>query len=131
MIPLPGLGWRLAGAGVAVALVAAAYHFAPVIGPQARLDRAAAQLAAKDLALTAAAGALRTAAAEIRARDQLIDNQADLASRDAGQAAAFWKGQCRHAFDAGYASRRCAGPEPERLRDLRDLQAAGAFKAPP
>lgn len=131
MIALGGLGWRLAGAGVAAALVASAYHFAPVVGPQARLDRAAARIEAKDAALIAARDALQDAAAEIRSRDELINTQAELARDDAGQAAAFWKGQCRHAFDAGFASRRCDGSEPERLRDLRDLQAAGAFKAAP
>jgi len=130
--PLTFLSLRVGGAALALALVAGAYHFTPVIGPQARLDRAAAKIAAKDQALVAAAGALRTAAAEIRGRDDIIKSAAEHERNDAAQISAFWKGQCRGAFDAGFASGSTAGAggDPGELRDLRDLQAAGAFKAP-
>lgn len=126
------LALRLAGAGAAVALVVAGYHFTPLIGPQARLDRAADKIAVRDQALLAARDALRNAAAEIRARDDIINAAADHERDDAAQISAFWKGQCRGAFDAGYASGSAAGAggDPGELRDLRDLQAAGAFKAP-
>lgn len=126
------LGLRLAGLGAAVAVVVAAYHFAPVIGPHARLERVQAKIDAKDEALKTASLALRKAAYDLRVRDQKIKDQADREAADAADATAFWRGQCRHAFDAGYAARRCDGePDPVGVRDLRTLQSAGAFRAAP
>ena len=127
---LAPLAFRLGGAALAVAAVVAGYHFMPLVGPQARLDRAAAKIEAKDEALAGAATALRVAAAEIRGRDELINTQADQARDDAGDASAFWKGQCRHAFDAGYATCPRGDADPGGVRDLRSIQSAGAFKAP-
>lgn len=126
---LTPLALRVGGAVAAVALVVAGYHFTPVIGPQARLDRAAGVIAAKNDALRASADALRRAAYDLRVRDQRIVDLAERESGDAADASAFWKGQCRHAFDAGYAARRCDGADPDGVRDLRSLQSAGAFRA--
>lgn len=92
-----------------------------------RLDRAHKNIAAKNLALERASDELLRAAGAIRARDLAIVLNADGEAMDARQTATFWKGQCRAAFDAGYASRRCAAGEPDGVRDLRTLQSAGAY----
>lgn len=126
----PRLALAAAG-GLSIALAgAAAWHHAPLIGPGARIARLEAEVTAKETALRDAAQALRIAAAAIRAREDQLINLADRERADAADASAFWKGQCRHAFDAGYAARRCDGGQPDDgVRDLRALQAAGAFKA--
>jgi hypothetical protein len=119
-----------AGAATLAAGGAAAWRHAPLIGPRARIERRELGLTAKGAALRQASQALRIAAAEIRAREDQLINLADRERADAADAWAFWKGQCRHAFDAGYAARRCDGGGPDDgVRDLRALQAAGAFKA--
>jgi hypothetical protein len=123
-------GLRLAGAAAAVGVIVAAYHFAPVVGPHARLERKDAALLAAAQALRDASDALEEARYWIAVRDQQINDVADRERADAADASVFWKGQCRHAFDAGYAARRCDGGQPDDgVRDLRALQAAGAFKA--
>lgn len=92
-----------------------------------RLDRAHQALRVSASALQRASGALEGAAEAIRTRDAAIAANAALEATDAGQAAAFWKGQCRAAFDAGYASRRCADGVSDGVRDLRTLVAPGAY----
>lgn len=94
-----------------------------------RLDAAHVTISDKSAALLEAAGRLRTASAEIRARDkQLKDNGAHEAS-DAGEMAQLLRGSTRGAFEAGRASVRCDGSQPVGVRDLRALQAAGQFTA--
>ena len=128
---LQALGLRVALIGAACAVLIGGYHVLPVVGPGARLARAADQIEAKDRALLAARDALRQAAYDLRVRDQRIEDISSRERDDASAASAFWKGQCRHAFDAGYAARRCdGGDDAGGVRDLRALQAAGAFVAP-
>lgn len=81
-------------------------------------------------ALDKAAGALRTAANAIRARDKAATDKAALEASDATETATFYRGAARDAFKAGLASRpRCPG-EPAGVRDdLRSLQAPGAFRS--
>ena len=126
----PRLAVAAAGALAIAAAGAAAWQHTPWIGPAAQIARLEADRDAKAEALREAAQALRQAASEIRDREDQLINLADRERADAADASAFWKGQCRHAFDAGYAARRCDGGGPDDgVRDLRALQAAGAFKA--
>lgn len=122
---------KILAAIAAAAALLGGYHFLPVVGPHARLERAHSTIAAKNAALRTSAEALRQAAKAIAARDRAINENAAQERESAEAAGTFWKGQCRHAFDAGYAARNCADPAlPARLRDLRALQTAGAYKAP-
>lgn len=122
---------RILASIATAAVLVGGYHFLPVVGPHARLERAHTAIAAKNTALRGAAAALEQASKAIAARDRAIIDNAAQERVSAETAGTFWKGQCRHAFDAGYAARNCADPAlPARLRDLRALQAAGAYKAP-
>lgn len=108
---------------------AATWHWAPIIGPQA-------QMVAKDKTITVLRESLKASEEAVEARDKAIrdrdaqtaDNAATAAS-EAAQLASMMKTTCKGAFDAGYASRRCtAGAPPAGVRDLRAIQAAGAFR---
>jgi hypothetical protein len=84
-------------------------------------------------ALTKAATALKIASQAIRDRDAALIENGRQEADDATDAAKFWRGQCKSAFDAGYASRRCGAGEPDAggVRDLRRLQEAGAYRSAP
>lgn len=84
-------------------------------------------------ALTKASTALKIASQAIRDRDAALIENGQQEADDATDAAKFWRGQCKSAFDAGYASRRCGAGDPDAggVRDLRALQSAGAFRASP
>jgi hypothetical protein len=84
-------------------------------------------------ALTKAATALKIASQAIRDRDAALIENGRQEADDAPDAAKFWRGQCKSAFDAGYASRRCGAGEPDAggVRDLRRLQEAGAYRSAP
>lgn len=97
----------------------------------ARLNHAKADLADTRAELTKAAGALRTAAEAIRGRDALLVKSGAHEASDAGEMAQLMKGSTRGAFEAGRASVRCDGSQPVGVRDLRQIQAAGAFKPSP
>lgn len=121
-----------AAVGLAVGLAAMAGWERAPWGLAGRVASAEAASARKSAALLEAAGALRTAGAAIRARDSIITENAAQEAQDAGQAASFWKGQARAAFDAGYAARRCDAAAPAGgVRDLRTLWEAGRFTAGP
>lgn len=108
---------------------AVGWHWAPVIGPQAQFvakDKRIADLAVK---LKASQEAVEARDRAIRARDAATADNAATAASEAAQLAAMMKTTCKGAFDAGYASRRCtAGAPPAGVRDLRSIQAAGAFR---
>lgn len=117
-----------AGLAVGLALMAGWERLPWGLGP--RLDRAEAASARKGAALVRAAGALRTAQRAIAKRDQAITDNAEGEAIDAGATANFWKGQCRAAFDAGYAARRCAAADASGdVRELRDVWGRGAWRA--
>ena len=100
-------------------------------GYAGRAVHAEAESARKSKALLAASDALKTAAKVIRDRGAAITENAAQESQDATSTASFWKGQCRAAFDAGYASRRCDGPAPAGgVPDLREAWGAGRFQSP-
>ncbi|PHY13391.1 hypothetical protein CSW58_06070 [Caulobacter sp. B11] len=114
--------------GLALGLmVMAGYERAPW-GLAARLDRSDSARTRAALALTRAGGALTLAADQIRARDKAMKSNGRGEALDAAATAQFWKGQCRAAYDAGYASRSCSGPAADdRVRDLQGLWSAGAY----
>jgi len=112
----------LFGSGVSAAV------FTPVIGANA-------QLVAKDKTITVLRESLKASEEAVEARDKAIrdrdaqtaDNAA-VAASEAAQLASMMKTTCKGAFDAGYASRRCAaGAPPAGVRDLRAIQSSGAF----
>lgn len=112
----------LFGSGVSAAV------FTPIIGANAQLTR-------KDETITVLRESLKASEDAVEARDKAIverdtqtaDNAATAAS-EAAQLAAMMKTTCKGAFDAGYASRRCAaGAPPAGVRDLRAIQSSGAF----
>lgn len=100
-------------------------------GLAGRLAASEATAGRRAAALTNAATALKIAGQAIRDRDAALINNGQQEADDATDTAKFWRGQCKSAFDAGYASRRCSAGEPDAagVRDLRALQAAGAFRA--
>lgn len=113
----------LAGAG------ATAWHWAPLIGPQA-------QFVAKDKRIEKLVGEVEAAKAETdrvtAERDQCktaATEAGDTAAQEAERMARMSRNTYKGAFDAGYASRRCTDPPVGGVRDLRSLQEAGAFRA--
>lgn len=106
---------------------ATSWHWAPLVGPQAQFvakDKKIADLSDK---LKASERAVQARDDAIRARDAQTAENAATAATEAAQMAAMMKTTCKGAFDAGYASRRCSGPAAAGVRDLRSIQAEGAF----
>ncbi len=121
----------LAGAAVTAAIGAGLWHWTPYIGPHAHIARLEADIAHKGDALLKASDALRRASTAISDRDKLLKSNGAQATGEANDTAKFWSGQCKAAFNAGYASRRCdapAGDQPVGMSvDLRSLWEAGAY----
>lgn len=120
-------------AAVVAGTGAGAWHWTPLVGPQA-------QFVAKDKRIAALTADLDKARRDVKDRDKAIaDRDADLrengetAAKEAERLALSCRLTCKGAFDAGYSARRCpAGGAPDNgVRDLRSLQANGAFKAAP
>lgn len=97
-------------------------------GLSGRLTASEALADRRAAALKNASTALRFAAGAIRDRDRALTDNGKQEATDATDAAKFWRGQCKSAFDAGYASRRCDQPDAGGVRDLRSLQEAGRFR---
>lgn len=116
----------LVGSGVGAAV------YTPVIGAKAQLSRKDDQITALNDKLKASQEAVQARDKAIRDRDAQTAENAAVAATEAEQMAAMMKRTCKGAFDAGYASRRCtAGAPAAGVRDLRSLQAAGAFRNAP
>lgn len=96
-------------------------------GLATKLDRSEAVSAKKSKALDEAATALKIAAQAIRDRDEALHRNADHEAKDATNTNRFWRGQCRSAYDAGFAAGGSGG-NPNGVRDLRTLWSQGAWR---
>ncbi len=95
-----------------------------------RLNHTKADLTTAQGDLKAAREALDGARTAIRARDDQIRANAAQAASEAAELADTLRLTCKGAFNAGYASRRCSGPDDGGvLPDLRQAQLVGAFRA--
>lgn len=124
------LAAKAVGVGLVLAAGATAWHWTPLVGPHATIARLRDQITAKDTLLRAASAALTSASAAISQRDAALKDNGSQAAGDANDTAKFWSGQCKAAFNAGYASRSCSAPAvPDGVRgDLRSLWSDGAYQ---
>lgn len=83
-------------------------------------------MARQAVAIEISARDLKAAREAISDRDAMIAANAATASQEAQELAALSKSNCKGAFNAGYASRRCDVPVPAGVSDLRALWAADA-----
>lgn len=135
----PHIRLAIAGAGLAATMAAGglAWHLTPIIGPKARISALTDTLAKRDKTIADQVQQLQAADLSLQLRDEALKLNGQGAADEAAQASTFWRGQCRAAFEAGYASRKCtaggagdpgAGPGPGGVRrDLRSLWADGAY----
>jgi hypothetical protein len=119
--------WRLLAAGAVV--LGVLWLRAYVIGLQRQVAADKETMAGQRAALAAYDRALGQFG-------QAIITNRNTAASEAGQTSAFWRGQCKTAFEAGYASGQghsggAAGLAPDGVSDdLRTVWAKGAFQPP-